>query len=545
VGGFSLLNTIALTFIFSTITFALLIMSDEGFRITKSEINAYIAKVNSEYGINKGLAHYLTTGECKGSGGSDTEDGNVNGGEYQIIYRNVEVNGQHVGCFIWAKGKKGNAEDIRVVFAKAIPVNTLGGLMIDNVGDDFSIDENPSNGFQIQQDDEKKCAAMVYHDAEDENDIKNYDGTEIEKLVKSSDPLDLGIDMDGLHNFIINKFQNPPNYSDTDFNVIVTNVTECTFNAHEIKCNGNNIDINPGDSVKIVGTNITINFNNNGSIDLDKFLIESSGKLTVNVNNYEISSEKLILRAEGNIDFKIQNVGSFINGDFYAISENGNIKIKLYAGYINGNTYVKAENGDIEVTLQNQGEYIGKDGGENVFIAKENVSINLKNNDQFLKGKTYITSLDYERINISLENDQSDTSIPSVKAVMVSEEISIDIKNKKVLEGIIVGDKIRGKDSDSLKLDNDVKLRGLIVALNKIEKFEGKSNASVEGLFFIKEIEKFSLKNNATIKTNIDLVNTLLNEFGIGEDIIPSLNCEGASAGNVKIVYYLPPATAY
>jgi len=591
--GFSLVNTIVATFIFTALGFALLIMSDEGFRITKSNINHNVAEANADYALNAALEHLLNGGNCEGS-----QSGSLNGGSWE--YRMYQTSSGQ--CFILASGRKDNAVRYKIAYAGFSGGGGLGTLTVNYMeGDYFHL----INNSHIRGTD--NCPALAYYDCGDLcEDIEREKGEgQIDEVARLREPVDInellfkeGKSISDVKDFVLEQFNDTfENFEIPSPPVVISDECKLTgVNRCEIKWNNNNVvvcgskevDTSNCSAVLISGNNVTIDFWNgninanliiqadkvevslgNTSVNGDLFIQADEKVETLEANNdtnitgsVVISSSEiekvnlvndsrirgnLIINLEGadeNTEVKFTNSAG-VDGDFYFKGHKLMFN-PVNNSYVGGNLIVKTDD-EIDIDMPNNSSINGR-----MVLYSEEIHFRGVNRSNVGGGENNNIILADDEIEIELTNRSSQENIgyvvtlnddgeihlkltnrTNISGLFLTDEFEADLVNETSLSGIVITRKVE----DEIRMPNDARIKGLLVVLGELEELELVNSAKIEGLVLLNELgDRLRLTNNAEIVPNLDLINSYIDLFGLS-DYLNQLSCDILGGGSGSLTF--------
>jgi len=597
--GFSLVNTIVATFIFTAVGFALLIMSDEGFRITKSNIDHNIAEANADYALNTALDHLINGGSCEGG-----QSGNLNRGAWR--YRMYQTSSGQ--CFILASGSKDNAIRYKIAYAGFSGGGGLATLTINYMEGDYF---NLINDSYIRGSD--NCPALAYYDCGDlcEDIEREKRQKQIDEVVKLNDPLSInellfkeGKSVEDIKDFVLNQFNevfenyeipSPPSSTTIPNECKLTNVNRCEIkwsNSNVIECGSKEVDTNNCSTVLISGSNVTVDFWNgnikssiviqankaelnlgNTSVNGDIFIqadervekLEANNDTNINgnvvISSKEIEQVRLVnnSRIKGNLIINLENADentevSFTNsagvdGDFYFKGHKLEFN-PVNNSYIGGNLIARADD-EIDIEMPNNSSINGR-----MVLYSEEIHFRGVNRSNVGGGENNNIILADDEIEIKLTNRSTQENIgyvvtmnddgeihlkltnrTSISGLFLTDEFEADLVNETSLSGIIITRKVE----DEIRMPNDAKIKGLLAVFGELEELELVNHAKIEGLVVLNELgERLRLTNNAEIMPNFDLINNYIENFGLS-DYLNQLSCEvlGGGSGTLTLPQHL------
>ncbi len=202
----------------------------------------------------------------------------------------------------------------------------------------------------------------------------------------------------------------------------------------------------------------------------------------------------IIAKATHEAEFELAN-NSYINGSIYAY---GGEELEIES--VNSSKFGTIRNlllteGELEIELANNAEqsvgiiaWVGND------LANSEAEIELANNT-YIKGFILVGNLE-----------------------------ELNLPNKTRLEGALIAQRI---GDDGLKLSNSASIRGILISLEGLNELNMSNKATIEGVIFANSItDKLELADNSQLVLNVELVNQLINDFGLSK-YFKELKCEG------------------
>ncbi|RUM32497.1 MAG: hypothetical protein DSY42_00850 [Aquifex sp.] len=597
--GFSLVSTVAATFIFTAVGFALLVMSDEGFRITKSSINHNIAEANSEYALNAGIEAFMTSNSCSSSG-----SGNVNGGDWE--YRMYEASpGQ---CFILAVGRKDNAVRYKIAY-----VNMQGGG--GGLGA-LTVNYMDGNYFRLVNrsriSGRENCPALAYYDCGELcDDIQREENEgQIDRTQRLTNPMDLnevlfreGTTIEDLKNYIVEQFNtiydnyqipSPPDI--TLQSCQISGVSRCEIrwdNKQVIRCGNQEIDTSACSTVVLSGTDVTVDF---WGGDIRSNLVIEGTNVQIKLGNTQVSGSIFIQALDEVSRFETNNTTNIngevvisagdlrqinlvndtqINGSliinlsnsteetYINFSNNVNINGDLYfRGYkvkfspsnnstINGNFLAKADH-EIEIKMTNETSINGR-----ILAYAEEVEFEGVNRTNIGGGDNYNILIGEEEVEIELTNRSTQGNIgyvitlndggemklkltdrTSLEGLFITDNLEADLVNNTSISGIIIAERV----DEEIRIPNNARIEGLLAVLEEMEGLELVNRARIEGLILLNSLtERLRMTNRAEIVSNFDLVKNYIDMFNLS-DYINALSCDtlgGSGSGTPTLPQHL------
>jgi len=599
--GFSLISTIALTFIFTALAFSILIMSDEGFRITRSSANFNIAEVNADHAVNQGISDIISGQPCGNSSG-----GSINGGQWS--YRSYPVSSNM--CYILGEGRKDNAVRYKAVFISTggggdfgtLTVNSFEGASYFNL-----INKSVIKGSE-------DCPALAYYNCGDVcQDIKDEEKEgQIESIKELAQPLNIketifkeGIDIDQIKQFIKAEYDNVyenyiiPEPPGVDNNCRISGATSCGQvwgQPSVLSCNTSNgqvqIDTNNCTFIEITGNDISFNFwqadiKSNLIIRADKVSNFSVGNSVI--GNTTVSDAGIYIYADEVNGISFNNI-STLKGNLVIDATSINNPISLVNDTEIQGSIIVLSRGDLEIDIPNQSSvkgdvfFTGKNftldpandariDGDIIVKADESIELDLVNsisiggrlyfyaNDIHIRGvnkssvgdtKQHNFIIANESIYIELTNNAKQGNIGYVTTLNDNASLKIRLTNQGELEGLFISDIL---DVDlvnnstlegiilvdivkrEIRMPNNSKIKGLLVVFDDLKEMELVNRAEIEGLILA---DKLTKRFRMTNKAEIIQNIDLVNQYiqEFGlENFLKLLSCEGGS-GNEPVILH-------
>ncbi|NPB04019.1 MAG: hypothetical protein GXO39_06370, partial [Thermotogae bacterium] len=252
--GFSTISAIAAAFGLIALGLALMIMTTEGFKISKSHENALIAEVNAEHGVWEAILSIIGGSDCNG-----TVSGSINGGSYEATFYPVGSL-----CLILGKGEKDEATHFKISYVDVENSASLATLTVNYfTGNTFFL----SFSARIKGDDDCGAPALAYYRcgnvcialnwAVSTGRIESVD--ELKKPINIEDTLfQSGVELEDLKNFVLEKFNETyPDEGSFDGNCIIENATSCTVSS-QVVCDSGTVDTAACDNVLIKGSTVSV-----------------------------------------------------------------------------------------------------------------------------------------------------------------------------------------------------------------------------------------------------------------------------------------------
>ncbi|AAC07393.1 hypothetical protein [Aquifex aeolicus] len=550
--GFSLVNTIVATFIFTAVGFALLVMSDEGFRITKSSINANIAEANAVYALNTALEHLINGGNCEGSASGSVNDGSW---EYTLY---PTPSGQ---CFILASGRKDNAVRYKIAYAGFSGGGGLGALTINYLkGDEFSLQGSSkiSNGGT-------NCPAVVYYEKKADIEYKGnakIEGGIVNKKINIPSEIfkeenafeDIKTYYKELYEDRFNNVSLPDVPLTTEDCTLEVGNSDCSLKNNEINCGNTKLTVENCTSVLIKGGKISLNINN-GELDIplviesdelvslttvgdtsinDIYVItktfgklETGGSTTINGNVViKADSFKNLGEDEQNIvlsgSTKVEG-GMYISTQDSSLPSSGNeAKIKFagsseigenfyFLGYgvdlhytggsgISGNIYIKTYH-EYELDISHYGNFVGGSIYANCVSSDCEGEVEIHNgNLKPAEGSEFVFLSEGKELEAELKSGSGGLDGYFVN-LSDNGELKLEIKAGGLeANGLFIGNKIEIEGGEKEKLTGSNKINGILVG-KIVEGLKLGGSAEINGLVAaLEEFDELNLKGRSKIK---------------------------------------------
>ena len=292
---------------------------------------------------------------------------------------------------------------------------------------------------------------------------------------------------------------------------------------------------------------VTLQMSNSSTIRGDVFIraevmdedIKLSNTATIDGNLYVVLSDTA---EEAELDLELANTAE-ITGNVYFRGYEFEVELSNNTG-IGGSIIAKATH-EAEFELANS-SYIN---GSIYVYARDELEIEAVNSSQFGTINNLLLTEGELEIEMSNNAEQSVGTIAWVGNNLAESEAEIELANNTYINGfLLVGNleelnlpnntQIKGAfvayniGDDGLKLSNSASIKGLFLVLNSLDELNMSNKATIDGLTFVNALtDKIELANNSSIVLNLELVNQIINDYGLS-DYFKQLKCEGA---NMKV----------